>query len=188
MNPDSPPHVRLDCFDNSHFFPGGRQKRILWTLVSGFFFQSWFPWPMRVKAAILRGFGAKIGKGLVIKPRVTIKYPWKLSIGDHVWIGENVWIDNLDEVTIGNHVCLSQGALLLCGNHDYSLSTFDLITKPIVLEDGVWIGAQSTVAPGVTCGEHSILSLGSAATRNLGSRGIYQGNPALRKKRRTISR
>jgi putative colanic acid biosynthesis acetyltransferase WcaF len=141
---------------------------------------------MWAKVAILRGFGAKVGKGLIIKPRVTIKYPWKLSLGNHVWIGENVWIDNLDEVTIGNHVCISQGALLLCGNHDYKKFAFNLITKPIVLEDGVWIGAQSTVAPGVTCRDHSILALRSTATQDLASRTIYQGNPAVAKKQRNI--
>ena len=97
---------------------------------------------------LLRMTGASVGAGVVIKPRVTIKYPWKLAVGNHSWIGEQVWIDNLDQVTIGAHVCISQGALLLCGNHDYKKPTFDLITGPIVLEDGVWIGAKASVALG----------------------------------------
>lgn len=139
-----------------------------------------------MKALILKSFGAKIGQGLVLKPRVTIKYPWKLAIGDHVWIGEKVWIDNLDDVTLGNHVCISQGALLLCGNHNFKKQTFDLLTGPIILGDGVWIGAQSTVAPGITCHSHSILTLGSIATADLNAFGIYQGNPASFKKQRTI--
>ena len=124
-------------------------------------------------------FRASIGSGVVIKPRVTIKYPWKLVVGDHSWIGEQVWIDNLDQVTIGANVCISQGALLLCGNHDYKKPTFDLITGPIVLENGVWIGAKASLAPGVTCGSHSVLSMGSVASKDLEAWTVYQGNPAV---------
>ena len=133
---------------------------------------------------LLRLFGASVGSGVVIKPRVTIKYPWKLAVGDHSWIGEQVWIDNLDQVTIGAHVCVSQGALLLCGNHDYKKPTFDLITGPIVLEKGVWIGAKASVSSGVTCKTHSVLSMGSLATGKLEAWQIYQGVPAMAKKRR----
>ena len=110
---------------------------------------------------------------------MTIKYPWKLVVGDHSWIGEQVWIDNLDQVTIGANVCISQGALLLCGNHDYKKPTFDLITGPIVLENGVWIGAKASLAPGVTCGSHSVLSMGSVASKDLEAWTVYQGNPAV---------
>jgi putative colanic acid biosynthesis acetyltransferase WcaF len=139
---------------------------------------------MKIKKIILKIFGAKIGLGLIIKPSVHIKYPWLLEIGDHCWLGENIWIDNLVKVKIGNHVCISQGAMLLTGNHDYNKSTFDLITGKILLEDGVWIGAKSIVCPGVTCHSHSILNVGSLATKNLEEFSIYQGNPAILKKRR----
>jgi len=118
---------------------------------------------------------------------VNIKYPWKLKIGDHCWIGEKVWIDNLDEVTIGNHVCISQGAFLICGNHNYKSSTFDLQVKPITLESGSWIGAKSIVGPGVTVANHAVLSLGSIATKDLEAYGIYRGNPAVKIKTRTIT-
>ena len=96
-----------------------------------------------------------------------------------------MWIDNLDQVSIGNHVCISQGAMLLCGNHDYKKATFDLITGPIVLENGVWIGAKASVAPGVTCASHSVLTMGSIATKDLAAWQIYQGVPAVAKKLRT---
>ena len=122
----------------------------------------------------------QIGKGVVIKPSVNIKYPWKLIVGDHVWIGENVWIDNLAEVFISDNVCISQGAMLLTGNHNYKLSTFDLIIGTITLEDGVWIGAKSVVCPGVKCASHSVLTVGSIATKNLEPYIIYQGNPAIK--------
>lgn len=130
--------------------------------------------------------GLKIGKGLVIKNNVCIKYPWKLTIGDNVWLGENCWIDNLDFVTIGNNVCISQGAMLLTGNHDYTLSTFDYRNAPIVIEEGVWIGAKAVICPGVTANSHAILTVGSIATKNMENYGIYQGNPALLIRKRNI--
>jgi putative colanic acid biosynthesis acetyltransferase WcaF len=131
-------------------------------------------------------FGAKIGQGVVIKPKVNIKYPWFLEIGNHVWIGENVWIDNLGKVQIDNHVCISQGAMLLCGNHDFSKVTFDLRVGEIHLESGVWIGAKSVVCGGVRCSTHAVLTVQSVATKNLESFGIYQGNPAQKIKTRVI--
>ncbi|MFM7234888.1 MAG: colanic acid biosynthesis acetyltransferase WcaF, partial [Flavobacteriales bacterium] len=122
----------------------------------------------------------------VIKPHVCIKYPWKLSIGDFSWIGEHVWIDNLGEVSIGAHCCISQGAMLLCGNHDFTKSTFDLMVRDIVLEEGVWIGARSVVCPGVHCESHSVLAVGSIASTRLESYSIYRGNPAVKIKERVM--
>jgi putative colanic acid biosynthesis acetyltransferase WcaF len=181
----STPETQLDQFDNSGYRPGSLPTRALWAIVSGIFFQTWLPWPSAIKCILLRIFGATVGSGVVIKPRVTIKYPWKLTVGAHSWIGEFVWIDNLDQVNIGDHVCISQGAMLLCGNHDYKKATFDLITGPIVLENGVWIGAKASVAPGVTCANHSVLTMGSIATKDLAAWQIYQGVPAVAKKLRT---
>jgi len=128
---------------------------------------------------LLKMFGAKIGEGLIIKTSVNIKFPWKLKIGDHVWIGENVWIDNLDDVIIGSNVCISQGAMLLTGNHDYTISSFDYRNAAIHIEEGVWIGGKAVVCPGVICKSHSILTVGSIATKNLDEYSIYQGNPAV---------
>jgi putative colanic acid biosynthesis acetyltransferase WcaF len=100
-------------------------------------------------------------------------------VGNHCWIGEKVWIDNLSEIVIGNHVVLSQGALLLTGSHDHTKPTFDFISHPIVLEDGVWIGANAVVFGGVTCGTHSILGIASVAETNLRPYIIYKGNPSV---------
>ena len=180
------PETRLDQFDNSGYRPGSIPARVLWTVVSGLFFQTWIPWPSGLKRSLLRLLGARVGSGVVIKPRVTIKYPWKLAIGDHSWIGEQVWIDNLDQVTIGAHVCISQGALLLCGNHNYKKPAFDLIVKPITVEQGGWVGAQTVVCPGVTVGSHAVLSVGSTATSDLEPYSIYKGNPAEKVKDRVI--
>lgn len=155
-----------------------KSKQILWYFINIIFFKTSLPFPSTFKTFLLTIFGAKIGKGVRFKPFINIKYPWKLSIGDYCWIGENVWIDNIDEVIIENNVCISQGAFLLTGNHDYKKTTFDLITGKIILKSGVWIGAKAIVCPGVTCFANSILTVGSIANKNLIENTIYSGNPA----------
>lgn len=177
--------VKLSDFDNSWYQPGSFLKRLLWYLANALLVESRFSCST-VRVLLLRLFGASVGEGVVIKPRVRIKYPWKLSIADNVWIGEEVWIDNLASVTIKNNVCISQGAYLLCGNHDYSKEAFDLIIKPIDLEEGVWIGAKAIVCPGVRCGSHAVLGAGSVTSTDLAPYSIYRGNPARRIRDRTI--
>jgi putative colanic acid biosynthesis acetyltransferase WcaF len=135
----------------------------------------------------LRIFGASVGAGVVIKPRVNIKYPWFLEIGDNVWIGEDVWIDNLASVVIGNNVCISQGAYLLTGNHDYKDKYFGLVTAGITVHDGAWIGARCLVCPGADIAEHVVLTVCSVlSAQHTEPYGIYQGNPARLVKQREI--
>lgn len=178
--------VDLSRYSNSWYKPGSRLKILLWMLCSIIFFKNALPFPSSFKVFLLKLFGARCGVGIVIKPSVNIKYPWFLSVGNNVWIGENVWIDNLIEISIHKSVCISQGAMLLTGNHDYSSSTFDLKIEKIILKPGAWVGAKSVVCPGVVLEENSVLSVGSVATKNLEKNYIYQGNPALKKKVRVI--
>ena len=179
--------TNLNKYDNSWYKPGGTIKRTLWLIVNALFFANNLALINGLKIRLLRLFGASVGERVVIKPSVNIKYPWFLSIGSDVWIGENVWIDNLTQVSIGNNACLSQGVMLLTGNHNYTKSTFDLIIGKIKLEDGVWLGAQSVVCPGVTCFSHSILSVGSIATKDLQAYSVYQGNPAIKVRERKFT-
>ena len=180
--------VNLETFSTYNFNKGANKlKIVIWYFVNALFVRaSWNPF-MGIKVFFLKLFGAKIGKGLVIKNNVNIKFPWKLTLGNDVWLGENAWIDNLDEVIIGNNVCISQGALLLTGNHDYTLSTFDYRNAPITIEDGAWIGAKTVVCPGIKVKSHAILTVGSTATKNMEAYGIYQGNPALKIRTRNIT-
>lgn len=170
--------MRLDRYCGSGFDRGASVGReIAWIICSALSLSTWLPgsgW----RVWLLRVFGSHIGKGVVIKPRVQIKFPWKLTVGDHCWIGEKVWIDNLAVVSIGNHVCISQGAYLCTGSHDWGKLGFDLITKPIRVEDHVWIAALSRVAPGVVVSEGAVLSFGSVATDSLAPWMIHQGIPA----------
>ena len=178
--------VDLSKFENSWYDPGNKIKRIFWHLFNFAFLKSFFPYPSGIKILILKSFGAKIGKNVVIKPDVNIKYPWFLELGDNVWLGEGVWIDNLAFVKIGSNVCVSQGAYILTGNHDYKKTAFDLIVKPVTIEDGVWIGAKSVVCPGATLKSHSILSAGSVLSGDTEEYTVYRGNPAVPVKKRVI--
>ena len=180
-------NVDLNRFDNDEYQPGHSHIKLLWFITNALFFNTFLPFPSLLKVKILKLFGAKVGAAVVIKPSVNIKYPWLLEIGNHSWIGECVWIDNLAKVVIGNHVTLSQGAYLLTGNHDYKKVTFDLMVGEITLEDGVWIGAKAIVCPGVRCNSHSILAVGAIAIKDLDAFTIYQGNPAQAKRKRVIS-
>ena len=178
---------QLNTFQNNDFDRGASKlKELGWMLVSALCFRHSLAVWNGAKVWLLRAFGAQVGRGVLVKPSVHIKFPWKLSIGDHVWIGEQVWIDNLDQVVIQDHVCISQGAMLLCGNHDYKKPTFDLMTGPITLGTGSWIGAKSIVGPGVQAGSHAVLSAGSVASKDLDSFSIYQGNPATVVRKRDI--
>lgn len=177
----------LNLYNNSWFNPGGNSvKRLVWYFINSFVFNSGFYPFNRLKIILLKLFGAKIGKNVVIKPNVSIKYPWFLEIGDHSWIGENVWIDNLTAVKIGSNCCLSQGCMLITGNHDYKKNSFDLIIKPIILENGVWIGAKAIVCPGVICYENSVLTVGTIAKFDLEKNGIYGQNPMIKIKERVF--
>lgn len=178
----------LSKYDNSWYNTGGGLvKRLVWYFINEWFINCGWLFISPIKVALLRLFGAKIGKGVMIKPHVNVKYPWNLTIGDYAWIGEGVWIDSLVPIHIGANAVVSQGAMLLTGNHNYKSFTFDLIVKEIHIEDGAWVGAQCTVCPGVTMGSHSVLTVGSIATKDCEAYGIYQGNPAALIKRRVIN-
>ena len=176
-------------YDNSWYNPGaGVVKRLLWYFVNIWFIKcNWLPL-RQPRIWLLRLFGAKVGKMVFIKPGVNIKYPWYLEIDDYAWIGENVWIDNLVKVHIGKKACVSQNAYLMGGNHNYKKATFDLMVGEIDIQEGAWVGANSTVCPGVTMKPYSILSVGSVASKDLDAYGIYRGNPAEKVRERLIEK
>ena len=172
-------NVRLDNFDSKKGLARGasKVKELCWILVRAIFFQSALPWPRRMKRSLLRLFGAKVGNGVVIKPRVTIHFPWKLEIGDHSWIGEEVFILNFEPCKIGSHCCISQRAFLCGGNHDFRAPDFKYRNGPITIEDGAWVGAQSFVVPDVVIGTECVVTAGSVVTQSLQEKMICSGNP-----------
>jgi putative colanic acid biosynthesis acetyltransferase WcaF len=171
--------VNLAEFDNRWYAPGrGRLVRSLWYFISLLLLESgWFPFS-GPKRSILRMFGAKIGRGLVIKPRVWIKFPWRLVVGDHCWIGQGAWIDNLADVRLGNHVCVSQQVYICTGSHNHRSSTFNLIVKPVKIDSGAWLAARTLVLGGVTIGANAIIAAGSVVTGDVSPAVIVGGQPA----------
>jgi putative colanic acid biosynthesis acetyltransferase WcaF len=179
--------VDLTAFSTGDFDRGaGCLKEALWILVRALFFE-WLPgrW-YRLRRALLRAFGAKIGRGVVIKPGVRILFPWKLTVGDHCWIGEGCWLLNLDPIVLEDNVALAQRVFLVTGNHDYNSPTFGLMNKPIRVCRGAWLTTGTYVGPGVTVGEHAVLGLAAVATKDLEPFGVYRGNPAEKVSTRRI--
>ncbi len=172
--------MRLDLFDVASTLDRGRPAwfEALWYLVKTAFFLSALPWPSRLKCSLLRIFGARIGRGVVIKPRVNIYLPWRLEVGDHCWIGEEVFILNYDWVRIGNHACVSQRAFTCTGNHDFRDEKFSFRGAPIKVGDGAWVGASAFVGPGVEIGDEAVVSAGSVVLKSLPAGMVCSGNPA----------
>jgi putative colanic acid biosynthesis acetyltransferase WcaF len=180
--------VKLAAFTNTWYAPGRSVLvRTLWFVVNAIFLQCPLNPSSIVKVWLLRIFGAKIGVGVRIKPSINVKHPWNLQIGDYSWIGEKAWLDSLAPIKIGNNVCISQGAYLCTGNHDWTDPAFGLIVKPIIIEDGVWLGAKATVLPGVTISSHSVVVAGTIIAKDTEAYGVYSGNPAVKVRERAIS-
>ena len=150
----------------------------LWWLVQSTLFglspQFMFSW----RRFLLRLFGAKVGKSVLIRPTARITYPWKVSIGDYSWVGDNTVLYSLGPITIGNNVVISQNSYICTGTHDYQVPSFDLVTKPIVIEDESWIATDVFVAPGITIGKGAVISARSMVTRDIEPLAICRGLPA----------
>src|SRR5947209_4275885 len=101
--------MKLEGYSISHFDRGApRWKEALWAVVKCVLFLNAFPFPSGLRVALLRAFGARIGCDVTIRSRVNVTYPWRLVVGDHVWLGEEVLILSLATVTLESNVCVSQ--------------------------------------------------------------------------------
>lgn len=171
--------VDLSKFDANEGLERGKPLlvEILWYFFKILFFLTALPWPSGIKVKILELFGAKIGDNVVIKPRVNIHFPWKLHIGDNSWLGEEVFILNFENISIGSNCCISQRAFLCGGNHDYKDLAFKFRNGPITIEDGVWVGASSFIAPNINIAEEAVITAGSIVYENMPSSKICSGNP-----------
>ena len=175
--------TRLDQFDAGKGLVRGRSKvvEMVWYLLKCAFLLSALPWPSWLKVALLRAFGAKIGNGVVIKPRVNVHFPWRLEVGAHSWIGEEVFILNFDPVRIGSQACVSQRVFLCTGNHDFRDEKFSFRSAPISVGDGAWVGASVFVGPGVEIGDEAVVTAGSVVLKSLPAGMVCGGNPAVAK-------
>ena len=130
--------------------------------------------PAGLRPWILRAFGARVGTGVFIRHRVRVLWPWKLVVGDDCWIGEDVWILNLEPITLGDDVCLSQAAYIFTGSHDRTSANFAYDNRAITIESGAWVAARATVLRGVTVGRGATVAAGAVLTRDLGAGEIYR--------------
>ncbi len=180
--------VRNDLFDRTRGLDRGRPFVIeaVWHLCRCLLFLTPLPVPSRFKCFILRLFGARLGKGVVIKQQVKILFPWKLTVGDFAWIGEEVFILNFEPVSIGAHCCISQRAFLCGGGHDYRQPNMPYRNGPITVADGAWVGAQVFVAPGVTIGTEAVITACAVVTRDQPPKMVCGGYPCLPVKERWL--
>lgn len=140
--------------------------QILWLVVSRMIVMKWWC-PSKLRVALLRAFGANIGTGTIIRSDVKIHWPWKLTVGANTWIGEEVWVLNLDNVTIGSNTCVSQAVLLCTGSHSRRSPTFEFDNGPIVIGDSVWVAANATVLRGVTIGDGATVGATTLVTQDV---------------------
>lgn len=161
------PGRRLSGFTGAGYDKGRNIAwQAAWMLASGALTTRWWC-PLSLRLAVLRAFGAQIGTGVLIRHNVRIHWPWKLTVGDNSWIGEEAWILNLEPVTIGSDVCISQGVMLCTGSHDRRSPTFEFDNAPIVVGDGAWIATRATVLRGVKVGPDSVVGACSMVTRDV---------------------
>lgn len=145
--------------------------QILWLAVSRLVVMKWWC-PSKLRLAILRSFGAKIGAGTIVRSDVKIHWPWKLTVGVNCWIGEEVWILNLENVTIGSNTCVSQAAMLCTGSHSRRSPTFEFDNGPIAIGDSVWVAARATVLRGVTIGDGATVGAATLVTQDVPRGGV----------------
>jgi putative colanic acid biosynthesis acetyltransferase WcaF len=152
---------------------------LLWQTVQATLF-AWSPQPLYAwRRWLLRLFGANVGKGVIIRQTARVTYPWKVTLGDHCWIGDHAEIYSLAPISIGNHAVVSQRSYLCAGTHDIHDLTFPLVGRPIVVGDEAWIATDCFVAPGVTIGAGSIVAARSTVLRDIPDAVIVAGSPAV---------
>ncbi|MBL1353647.1 MAG: colanic acid biosynthesis acetyltransferase WcaF [Zetaproteobacteria bacterium] len=150
----------------------------LWWLVQSTLFamspQFMYSW----RVMLLRLFGAKVGEGVIIRPSVRMTYPWKVKIGNHVWIGDHAELYSLGEIEIGDDVVISQKSYLCAATHDYSKPSFDMMDKKITIEDQAWLATDVFIAPGVTIGRGALIGARSSVFSDMPEGMICVGSPA----------
>lgn len=156
-----------------------KAKRLLWEIVWTCFAKPTPRWALNGwRCFLLRLFGAKVGKNVRVYGGMRTWEPWKLTIGDNCWIDNDVYLYAVDRLSIGSNVVISEGAYICTASHDVKSETFELETKPIVINDQSWIASRAIVLPGVTIGEGAVVAAGAVVTKDVEPWTIVGGNPA----------
>jgi putative colanic acid biosynthesis acetyltransferase WcaF len=186
---DEQPWASIDLrnFDKSKF-ERGRSKpvEIVWWVFKLLFIQSSLPWPSSLKSLVLRLFGAKVGAGLYMRPGVNVHFPWKLTIGDNVWVGDKCTILNLETVVIHSNAALAHEVYIAAAGHDITSPNFGYANAPVIVESGSWIATRAFIGPGVTVGRNAVVAAGSVVTKSIPPGVVVGGVPARFIARRNI--
>jgi putative colanic acid biosynthesis acetyltransferase WcaF len=175
---ETKPFVDLRKYDQSNFDRGRPNWLImLWWLVQAIAFPLSLHNFSGFRCWLLRLFGAKIGQGVLIRPTARFTYPWKITIGDHSWVGDDVVFYSVDEIIIGSHTVISQECYLCTGSHNIQQETFPLTTAPIKIGNGAWVATDCFVAPGVTIGANSVIGARSSVFRDIPPQQVAWGTP-----------
>ena len=150
----------------------------LWWIVQSTLFACSPQFAYKWRVFLLRMFGAKIGKNVVIRSSVKTTYPWKLTIGDNAWVGDSVDLYTLGDIVIGNNAVVSQRSYLCTGSHDHKSKAFDIYAQPIIIEDEAWVATDVFIAPGVTIGKGAVIGARSSVYKNMPEGMICTGSPA----------
>jgi len=159
----------------------------LWWLVQA----SLFAWSPQVfygwRRFLLRRFGAEVGKGVIIRPSARITYPWKVSIGDFAWIGDEVVLYSLGQIDIGANAVVSQRCYLCTGSHDYTRPTFDIYAERILVGAEAWLATDVFVAPGIRIGRGAVVGARSSVFEDIPDLMLAKGTPAKPFKKRLVT-
>lgn len=153
-------------------------KTYAWGLVELLLVSSGWQISSRVRRAALVAFGARIGAGVVLRPRLRVRFPWKLTIGDRSWIGEDVWLHNQDRLTIGSDVVISQGTFVTTGSHAHRRD-MALITRPVSVADGAWITARCVVLGGSSIGMSALITPGTVVSGEVPEAVVFGQAPGV---------
>jgi putative colanic acid biosynthesis acetyltransferase WcaF len=156
----------------------------IWWFVHALLFRGSPQFAYRFRAGILRIFGAKIGSGVLIRPTVRITYPWKVSIGDNAWIGDDVVLYSLGEIEIGENAVVSQNSYLCAADHDYRQPNFPIRAAKVHVQEEAWVASDVFISPGVTIGRGAVIGARSLVTKNMPARMVCHGSPCKPVKRR----
>lgn len=172
------PWVDLRRYNQSGFERGRPSWLILlWWLVQAIAFPLTPHNTHVLRCALLRLFGAQVGKGVVIRPTARFTYPWKVKLGDYSWIGDDVVFYSLDRIAIGTHCIISQKCYLCTGSHDFQDPTFKLKTAAIAIGNGAWLATDCFVAPGVKIGANAVVGARSSVLKDIPNGQVAWGNP-----------
>lgn len=169
---------RLDLFRLPAGFRGRSALWVqTWWLVEATLFRCSPQFAYGFRAWLLRCFGAGVGQHSVIRPTVRVTYPWKVSLGDHVWIGDDVVLYSLGDIHVGHHTVVSQRSYLCAADHDHLQSDFPIRARPIRIDDQVWIGADVFIGPGVHVAQGAVVGARSSVFGDLPAAMVCLGSP-----------